>query len=274
MKTLLLLPSIVLLLCLSPLGAQARSTPDLSTLAADRAAIERVYDAHRAGSKWSLEAAMPGAQAQQLVQADAHKEAVLKRVYGLEVTSALIKAEVQRLQAALAPQTFAEIQRALGNDPERFARSMARPLVVERLLHKCFDGDDKIQAPQRQALDALRLQLLGTQPDDSAADALSAQVKDTGAVSAAYMDEIAWVLTRRAPVRDGMRKYYFEDLPGTLQNTLRAQLQKPGDVSEVVQMPTGFALYLAREKTADQMVVAVFSLPKRAYEEWLAEQPE
>jgi len=90
---------------------------------------------------------MPGAQAQQLVQADAHKEAVLKRVYGLEVTSALIKAEVQRLQAALAPQTFAEIQRALGNDPERFARSMARPLVVERLLHKCFDGDDKIQAP-------------------------------------------------------------------------------------------------------------------------------
>ena len=274
MKTLLTVPASALFLCLFPLGAQALPAPDVPALTADRAAIERVYYERRVGTKPPFEEAVPGAQIQQLVQADARKEAVLQRVYGLAVDPALVRAEVRRIQAALAPETLAAIQRALGNDPGRFARSMARPVVVERLLHQCFDADAKLHAPQRQALDALRAQMLTTKTDDNPAEAPPAQDPEAGNVPSAYMDEIAWVLTRRAPDRDAPRKYYFEDLPGKLQNDLRAQLRQPGDVSAVIETPGSFAFYLAREKTADQLVVAVFSLPKRPYPEWLAAQPE
>ena len=69
------------------------------------------------------------------------------------------------------------------------------------------------------------------------------------------------------------RTLYFEDLPPELQNVLRAQLQKPGDVSAVIETAQGFLLYLAKDRTANTLAVSVLSLPKRSYEEWLASAP-
>jgi hypothetical protein len=71
---------------------------------------------------------------------------------------------------------------------------------------------------------------------------------------------------------DTDRKFYFEDLPGELQNVLRVQLRQPGDVSAVIETPGGFLLYVCREKTGERLSVAALSLPKRSYEQWLAEQ--
>ena len=68
------------------------------------------------------------------------------------------------------------------------------------------------------------------------------------------------------------RTLYFEDLPSDLQNVLRAQLLKPGDVGAVIETPQGFLLYLAKERTSEKLSVAVLSLPKRSYEEWLAKE--
>ena len=68
------------------------------------------------------------------------------------------------------------------------------------------------------------------------------------------------------------RKFYFEDLPSELQNVLRVQLIRPGDVSAVIETPGAFLLYLAREKTTAALSVAALSLPKRSYEEWLEQQ--
>jgi hypothetical protein len=69
-------------------------------------------------------------------------------------------------------------------------------------------------------------------------------------------------------------KYYFEDLPGELQNVLRAQLRRPGDVSAVIETPGGFLLYVAKDKTDTLLSVSGLSLPKRSYEQWLKEQSE
>ncbi len=75
-----------------------------------------------------------------------------------------------------------------------------------------------------------------------------------------------------SPEREKDRNFYFEDLPPELQKVLRVQLRKAGDVTAVVELPGGFVLYLAKEKSAETLAVAVFSMPKRSYEEWLAEQ--
>ena len=68
------------------------------------------------------------------------------------------------------------------------------------------------------------------------------------------------------------RKQYFEDLPDELRRVLRVQLRQPGDVSAVIEAPGGFLLYVAEEKTETALTVACLSLPKRSYEQWLAEQ--
>lgn len=66
-------------------------------------------------------------------------------------------------------------------------------------------------------------------------------------------------------------KFYFEDLPGELQNVLRVQLRQPGDVSAVIEMPGGFLLYVCKMKTDETLSVVGLSVPKRSYEQWLAE---
>ena len=59
-----------------------------------------------------------------------------------------------------------------------------------------------------------------------------------------------------------------------LQNVLNAQLRQPGDVSAVIETPRAFLLYLARARSADTLNVGVMTIPKRSYEDWLAQQPD
>ena len=73
-----------------------------AALVQDRAAVERGYHQHRTGAKAAFEEALPRAAIERLVQLDAKKEAVLKRAYGVEVSEAEVKAEVERINAAEA----------------------------------------------------------------------------------------------------------------------------------------------------------------------------
>ena len=299
------------LLLLFALGSAAWAV-DFTTPCADRAAIERVYHEHRTGTKPPFEQAMPATLLESLVQADAKKEAVLARTYGVKLTDAMVAAEVQRIHATTrAPEMLAEIQAALGHDPARFARAMARPIIVERLLRDRFENDDALHAPQRRAAESVRSQSLATK--EGSFDARLAALKQCK--DGAVQEQVKWELTARpaddappAPAAtptatqgkassgtysleataqfaqvlsspeqgrgDAERKSYFEDLPAELQSVLRAQLRQPGDVSAVVEGPHAFQVYLTRERTASALTVAVLTIPKRSYEEWLAQQPD
>ena len=75
------------------------------------------------------------------------KEAVLRKVYGVAITPALLDAEVQRINTTTrAPDMLAEIKAALGNDPAKFAQAFAKPFLVERLLREKFDNDEALHA--------------------------------------------------------------------------------------------------------------------------------
>ena len=149
-------------------GPSAES--DLATLCADRAAIERVYYSHRTGTKPPFEETLPADALRRLVQADLAKEAALKNAYGIEVTPAMLAAEVQRISTTTrAPEVLSELKAALGNDPNRFARTVAKPIVVERLLRNRFENDDGLHAAQRREAEKVREQLLAAKPPDSVA---------------------------------------------------------------------------------------------------------
>ena len=298
------------LLVLLGLCRTAAAVENLSALVADRAAVERVYYEHRLGAKPPFEQTLGTAQLEALVKADLHKEATLKRVYGVEVTDATVAAEVNRIDASTrAPETLAELKRALGDDPARFARTVARPIVVERLLREKFESDDRLHVAQRETVERVRSQLLVAKQQDQALEALLALLKaskagtvaDTtwklgprpadndstrpssieattnsahaGLYSVEATAQVAQVLSSPAsPDAHGQPESYLEDLPPELQRVLRVQLRQPRDISAVIEMPRGFLLCVLQSRTSAAMTAGTLFLPKRPLEEWLAEQ--
>jgi hypothetical protein len=282
---------------LLPLCCTAACADELSDRMQDRAAIERVYYNHRLGQKPPFEETLPPSTLQKLVRLDLKKEAVLLKAYRVSLTPAIIEAEVQRINhTSRAPEMLAEIKDALGNDQARFAQAFAKPFLVERLLRDKFDNDDALHAATRRETEQTRAGLLAARTNGAGATQLLALLKRSGSNT---VTETTWQLAPRpaatnVPAADELeikrrfgpdaqllaaageagkdRKWYFEDLPQELQNVLNAQLRRPGDVSAVVEMPGGFLLYLALEKTDWTLGVAILSLPKRSYEQWLQQQ--
>jgi len=270
---------------------------EFNSLLADRAAIERVYYSHRLGEKPPFAQVLPPATLENLVRQDLRKESALKQAYGVEVTPALVEAEVQRINTTTrAPEILAEIKAALNHDPARFARAVAKPILVERLLREKFDNDDGLHAPQRRQVEQTRNELLATKQNGADGEKLLALLKRNHPNA---VTETTWQLDARtaetnAPTADEMEirkrfgpdarilssplgggvdpKFHFEDLPGELQKVLRVQLRQPGDVSAVIETPGGFLLYVTKEKTETVLSVAGLSWPKRSYEQWLTEQ--
>jgi hypothetical protein len=275
------------------------SADNFASLCADRTAVERVYYNHRTGNKPPFEQVSPPALIERLVRQDLHKESVLNKMYSVAITPTMLEAEVHRINTTTrAPDTLAELKAALGNDPDRFARAIARPIVVERLLRERFENDDTLHATQRAEAEKTRQQLLAAKNRDEPLTNLVALLKQG---HPSQVSEATWLLTVRpaetnAPIADELEikkrfgpdaqilsspsmpnrepKVYFEDLPAALQNVLRVQLRQPRDVSAVIELPGGFLLYLAKAKTTDTMDVAALSILKRSYEQWVDEQPD
>jgi len=286
----------LLLLLLGLVAASCRG--DIAGLCADRTAIEQVYYEHRLGNKPPFEKALSPSLIEKLVREDLRKEAALRHAYGVEITAAMLEVEVQRINSTTrAPEMLAEIKAALGNEPVRFAKAFAKPILVERLLREKFDNDDAIHAAQRREMETVRARLLVARSEGGSVTNLLALLKEG---HANQVFEIAWHLGARPPetkdpgspealeiekrfgsdaqilssphFEDGEQKHYFADVPAELQNVLRVQLRQAGDISAVIEMPRGFLLYLAQAKTPETLTVAMLSRPKRDYDKWIDEQ--
>jgi hypothetical protein len=250
---------------------------DLSELIADREAVERVYYNHRTGEKPTFEKTLAREQLRHLVERDLAKETVLKKRYGVTVTDAQIAAEIARIDVtSRAPDLLAEIKAALGNDTNRFARTVARPLIVERLLRERFQNDDILHVPQRHQAEGLRAALVAAR---DGTNGVPRQVRLLGDSHAGDSTEATWRFDRRptnarsASERDDapgqLRERYFDELSSELQKILRAQLNAAGDVSAVIETPDGFLLFVAKGKSDAALTAASINIPKRDYDEWL-----
>jgi hypothetical protein len=261
----------------------------------DRTAIERVYYEHRLGTKPPFEQTLPHEQVEKMVKLDLKKEAILKRVYKIDIKQTDVDTEVQRVNLTTkAPEVLNEIKKALGNDPKRFADTVARPIVVERELRQRFQNDDKLHAPQREQAEQIRKKVLATKETNKRIEVLKAQKKanpsDTTWQLAGRPNPVAAVAKPDSSANPAAQaaqvipsppnaakqdeKLYFEDLDPELQKVLRAQLQKAGDVSAVIETPGSFLLFVAKEKTAETLTVASLTIPKRTYNDWLTQQPD
>lgn len=266
----------------------------ISELAADRLLIERVYYNHRLGEKPPFESLLSREAAEALVRGDLRKEAVLRRVYGCEIGADAVSSEVSRIdRSTRAPEVLAELREALAADPARFARAVARPIVVERELRRRFEDDAKIHADQRARSTRTREAVLAARPGG-----VGSQLAVLRGAGPEEWTETTWQLGSRTaganigaprdlpaareppgtnaqilPTPDGPgdRRLYFADLPAPLQTVLNVQLRQASDVSAVIETPGDFRIYLAEARSAQAIKVAVGVFRKRGYEDWVIE---
>jgi hypothetical protein len=269
---------------------------DFSTLCIHRKAIEKIYYNHRLGQKPTFEKVSPESLIERLVNEDLRREAALRKVYGVEMSGPMVQAEVQRINTTTrAPEMLAEIKAALGNDMGKFADAFAKPVLVERLLRERFENDDTLHATQRREMERLREILLVERRNGSETTNL---VRLLSHDHSNQVSEVTWHLERRPDKRrdantcgeaqlkslfgpnaqfipstqsEADHRLYFEDLPRDLRQLLQIQLRQAGDTSAVVEMPGGFALYVAKEKTEAVLSVACLCLPKRNFEAWFTD---
>jgi hypothetical protein len=276
----------------------ADAPKSINQLCADRDAIERVYYQHRTGEKPAFEKVLPPAEIRRLVELDQVKESVLRERYGVEITDAMVNAEVERINHnTRSPPVLAELKAALGNDTARFGRTVARPIIVEHLLRDRFENDDVVHAPQRSDAEQVRAKLLTAKKSGAGFEQLVSILKQSRSnevtmttwqlkarpeekASSQTPDDIE-IKKRFGPYArilappsspETNAKSYLQDLPPGLQTVLRVQLRQPADVSAVVEMPERFLVYVLKERTDETMTVAALNISKRSYELWLADQ--
>ncbi len=261
------------LLILATLACLCGHAAGLDQLIADRAAIERVYQAHRTGATAPFDQVLPANELRRLVERDRAREQALRQRYGVEISSNQIAAEVVRInQTSRAPAMLAEIKAALGNDPARFAEAFAKPIVVERELRRRFENDDAVHAAGRRECETARTSLLAAKAAGASAVELAAQLAKSHSVG---VRQTTWSLRSKptAPDQEPADKIqYFNDLAPQLRQVLAVQLRAAGDVSAVIETPETFLLFVAIEKNTAQLSAASLSIPKQDCDTWVAAQ--
>jgi hypothetical protein len=258
-------------LALVLLGTAVRASDvtevEINARCADRTAIEQVYHRHRLDEERPFDQVMPPGAVRALVLADVRKETVLEQVCHIPVSPGLVEDEVRRISATTRdPALLAELKAALGGDAARFARSVARPIVVERLLRSFFDANEAIHAPRRDQATLARDRWLATREKP-----LAERIECIKAEDPLRVESIEWRLQPPPmPPKDKREAGYpFADLPADLQRVLRLQLRQPGDVSAVIEADRHYQVFLCTTITDAVLVVRAVIVPKLSLEAWL-----
>ncbi len=266
---------------------------DPAPLVQARVAVERVYYGHRTGTKSPFEKAVPVKAVETKMELVLKKEFLLRRVYGVAVTKAMVDQEVARIgMKTKAPEMLAEIKEALGGDEELYAEVFAKPLVVERELRQRFDNDDTRHAGKRRKVDEVRGLLFKADAGERG------KIFDAEGGKIGTVSETTWKLGPQPKEKDGPEALRLEDLPPEvgplgpgarvltpgeekdpkryleevqedLRKVIEAQLKNEGDVSAVIEAPQGFLLYLVTEKTDEVLAVKALTVRKADYSEWV-----
>ena len=125
-----------------------------------QSAIEEVYFNHREnnGTKSDFSHSVPQDVIQRKAEDVILKSVALTKYWGVTITGSELQAELDRMGAnSKSPTVLRELQSALGDDPQRMAECLARPLLVDRLIQTYYSRDDRFHGDLKaRALQELR----------------------------------------------------------------------------------------------------------------------
>lgn len=241
----------------------------LEDLVKDRLAIEKVYFSKQVGNRGNFDEVVSRVDIEKRVEAEARKEQLLQGVYGVAVTQELIEGEMRRIEStSLDKPMLRQLQAALRGERDRFARTVVKPLLVDRALRARFQADEAPQKREREKAEQLRAELLA---QDAASRLVQARSKE-GLELKWYFDQKALEQVANAAAASTQMTGAFKNLPEEMQKVVEAQLRQAGDVSAVFASEASFTIYVAISRTAEALTVRALEFPKVSFEQWLAAQ--
>ncbi len=111
----------------------------------------RIWPAENAGPKPPLEQVMSATAIRAKVEDYLKKSEALERIWKRPVVGAQLQAEMERMaRDTRRSDVLQEMFRALGNDPFLIAECLARPILVDRLIHSWYARDDRFHGRLRR----------------------------------------------------------------------------------------------------------------------------
>jgi len=123
-------------------------------------AIEKVYHAHRTGSRIPFREAVTREILEQNVRTYLQLSRALKQFWNVHTLDLEIRAELERIERSThLPRRLEEIYQALEHDPLLIRECFVRPILIHHLAREHFTSDARIHAEARQEAERIRQQI-------------------------------------------------------------------------------------------------------------------
>ena len=238
-------------------------------------AVERARYSFVVGATKPFDEVYPRSVFEKKVKREAAEEAVLLREFGMSVTPELLAAEYDRIEKeSRAPDQWAAMKSALGNDRRRVEQVVCRPLLVERALRQRYAFDPKIHEKEHQKARAARdVFLSGRTPPD--AKTLRIARGGSPAVPADEMLKQAQaeskgtkVLSPGGPPGEQATEKPVPVDP-EMAKVLEKELKTKGDVTTILEERDRFSVFRLVAAGADEWLVEGVQIPKKDFDAWV-----
>lgn len=234
-------------------------------------AVERARYTFVIGATQPFDEVYPRSVFEKKVAREIAEERVLSKFFGVAITPEVLATEFDRIERdTMAPDQWAAIKAALDNDRRRIEEVFCRPLVVERALRAKFAFDPRIHAALHQRAREARAQFqAGRKPPGVSVQALARQLAAAPTTAellgkAKAESAVPRVLpTPGAPGRDGPVPVDPE-----MAAVLEKELQKPGDVTTILEERDRFSVFRLIERTNEAWKVEAVTFPKVNFDAW------
>jgi hypothetical protein len=238
-------------------------------------AVERARYAFVLENTRSFDEVYPRSVFEKRVRREMDEERILRKVFGMTVTPTLLAQEFERIdKATQAPEQWAAIQKALGNDRPRIEDVFCRPLLVDRALRARFAFDQTIHAKPHQRAREARARFQAGQPVAGS----SVVVLSRHGEPAPTTGEMLGKARAEASVPRVLDPVRQPDSDGPIPAdpevaaVLEKELQKPGDVTTILEERDRFEVLRLIALSPESWKVDAVRFPKRDFDSWLGRE--
>jgi N-acetylneuraminic acid mutarotase len=253
-------------------SAEVAAAPNLTfkdRLAAQET-LERISHAHMLGQPSSFHEIYPPTLTEARVRDYLRMSAALQSYWGTPVDARMLEREMERIAGATRmPERIEEVYTALGNNPVLIQECFIRPLVVQRLARSFFVRDRRIHAEELATAEALRSRLLDGSIDPHTARAdrmlieLNLASEPSSAPGASTDEEMP-----RFEESGAWRIHLDNDAFAERSAQFVMPEGAPGPIEESDE---SFVVRVVLERGADHVLVAVYTIAKRSWDDWWTE---
>ncbi|MBZ5639096.1 MAG: HYR domain-containing protein [Acidobacteriia bacterium] len=228
-------------------------------------AIDRAYYSFLDQRAQPFEKAVTRNALERKVHTYLKQSAVLARFWRTPVTAEALQKEMERISRSSGmPDRLRKLYAALGNDPFLIQECLARPILVDRLVHNFFAYDPAIHAEQRCQSESLHEAL--------SSDTLDAFRPAPGRTELEFVrresDAEESASSKEAGEGDGATARRFELPPEDFEHLKGRLTGGIGLPAPIEEERTAFVIDVLIEDVPGSLRLARYTVPKKSWSEW------